>query len=693
VSALTGRRRTYVASRRAVRPRFPAVALPVPPGVAIAGGTALAVVLCAFVARSGPLEEQTTWVEVGLLLIGAALCAAALALPRQSGTPARLRGGWALGCFALLAAFTVLSIGWSLTPDASWQESSRTLAYLATLAGGVALARLAPGRWSGLLYGVALSAVVICGWALLTKVFPGALARDEVYARLRAPFDYWNSVGLAAALGIFPLLWLAVRRSGHAALNALAWPGLGLLTVALLMAYSRGALLVVGIGLALWLAIVPLRLRTVVVVGSVLATTLPLLAWAFAQEGLTRDSPPLALRVDAGHDLGALLVLLVAALLVAGLSAGFLSALHPPAAETRRRASRILVGALAAVPAIAILMLANSPGGIGGQVSKAWKQAVDPTAHSPANSPARLTETSSVRSRYWREAWWIHTQSPWLGTGAGSYATIRKHFRRDRNEVQHAHGYVAQTLADLGWVGIGLSVLAVLAWLLAAVRTLGLRPRDRGLPWDAERIGVAALALVALSFGIHSAIDWTWFVAGNAVPGLLCAGWVAARGPLRERMEPEPAPPRTLSPLRAGAAGLVVAVAALAAWSALQPVRALHAENAAFTRQEHGQLPQAIAIARIAHERDPLALEPLFDIASFEQAAGNNGAAEQALEQALDREPYTAEPWRRLGRFRADVLHDPKGALRAFQTAYYLDPWSYQSVSDVITASRAINGG
>ena len=110
------------------------------------------------------------------------------------------------------------------------------LAYLATLAGGLALGRLAPGRWAALIGGVALASVLLCLWALLTKVFPGALAADETFARLRAPFEYWNSVGLSAALGIPPMLWLAARRSGHGAVNVLAWPALGLLIVCLLLA-------------------------------------------------------------------------------------------------------------------------------------------------------------------------------------------------------------------------------------------------------------------------------------------------------------------------------------------------------------------------------------------------------------------------------------------------------------------------
>ena len=106
------------------------------------------------------------------------------------------------------------------------------------------------GAGRALLHGVALALRRRLGWALLTKVFPGALAADETYARLREPFGYWNAVGLMAALGVPPLLWLAARRSGHAAVNALAWPGLGLLLVCMMLSYSRGALLALAIGLA-----------------------------------------------------------------------------------------------------------------------------------------------------------------------------------------------------------------------------------------------------------------------------------------------------------------------------------------------------------------------------------------------------------------------------------------------------------
>ena len=118
-----------------------------------------------------------------------------------------------------------------------------------------------------MLHGIALACVVVCGWALLTKVFPGALAEDEIYARLRAPFDYWNSVGLTAALGI--LAAAVARRAAHGPRRGRTrspGPGIALLEVALmLVVLARRAAGARASGSSFWFAVVPLRLRGAVV--------------------------------------------------------------------------------------------------------------------------------------------------------------------------------------------------------------------------------------------------------------------------------------------------------------------------------------------------------------------------------------------------------------------------------------------
>jgi hypothetical protein len=517
-------------------------------------------------------------------------------------------------------------------------------------------------------------------------------------------------VGLMAVMGVPPMLWLAARRTGHAAVNALAWPALAVLLTCLMLAYSRGSLIALAVGLAVWFAVVPLRLRALCALAAAVAGTALIVLWTFAQDGLTTDNAPIAARVDAGHEFGALLLLLCVVLTIAGLAAQFAASQHPPGARLRRGAGVAALAVLALMPVLALAVLAGKPGGIDGQVSKGWNQLTDVNASTPANTPNRLTATSSVRARYWDEALKIHADSPWVGTGAGSYAIARTRYRKDALAVRQAHGYVVQTLADLGWAGLFASLLAAGAWLFAAARAIGMRRRDRGLPWDAERIGLVSLAVVALAFAVHSTIDWTWFVPANAAAGLLAAGWVAGRGPLAARLAAGPPAPRAsrvqvwppvgrLTRLRSAPRGpafgavLVVALAVVAAWGAYQPVRAVHAGEVAYDRLDQGQPAAAAAVARVAVDRDPLSVDPLFELAAIEQARGDLQASRRALEKAVRLQPGNAETWRRLGRLRLSALNDPKGALKAFQAAYWLDPVARQSVSDVIEASRAASTG
>ena len=93
------------------------------------------------------------------------------------------------------------------------------------------------------------------------KVLPGSLDAGDAYARLQLPFGYWNAVGLTAALGVVPCLWLGARREGHGVVNALAAPALCALLVTVLLSFSRGALAAAVIGAGLWFVLVPLRLR------------------------------------------------------------------------------------------------------------------------------------------------------------------------------------------------------------------------------------------------------------------------------------------------------------------------------------------------------------------------------------------------------------------------------------------------
>ncbi|HKG02203.1 MAG TPA: tetratricopeptide repeat protein [Conexibacter sp.] len=669
-------------------------------------------VAVSFGARSGSMLSRATTVEMALTLLGAAAVAVAILMrpPRQ-----RLWGGVTLLLFAALAVWTALSIAWSVQPSDSWEAANLTFAYLAVFAGGLALAHVIPARWTGVLGGVVLASVVLCGYSLLVKVFPSISSLD-LYARLRAPFDYWNAVGLMAALGIPGCLWLGARRDGHAALSALAVPALGLLLVALLLSYGRGPLLATAVAVACWFAIVPLRLRGLAVLATAGAGTAIVCAWAFANDGLAKDGTPLDVRADAGHSLGLLLIVLLIVLLLAGLALSFAMARSALSPQGRRALGTGVLIALALVPLAGIGALAASDRGLGGSISHGWHQLTDPNAQQPANDPGRLASVGGVRARYWDNGFEIWRKAPWLGVGADGYATARKPIQPDRLRVRHAHGYVPQTLADLGLIGMGINVALLLAWLGAAARATGVRPRRRWGAWlmalartrdtrtrpevrarqpmTPERIGLMTLATTAIAFGVHSAVDWTWFVPGTAITGLLCAAWVAGRGPLGAA----PAPPAALPRGQAGwsaargriaLAALVLAVGLAGAWTIWQPQRSIDASDAALTALLAGHPQDALADAQNAVDINPLSIDPLLTLAAVQRANRQPDAARATLQRVVRLQPANPETWLRLGQFELNAGH-ARRALRLLGAAIYLDPRGPEAQTAYAQAQQAV---
>ena len=201
-------------------------------------GAVLAIVLIvvSFAASGGVDLAPNTWVQVALVAIGAAVAIALVVLspvrPRWGGATVLLFGG--------LAALTYASISWSVQPANSWLEANRTLSYLGGFAAAAGLARMWPGRWRAVIGGVATAATVISLYALIVKVFPATLDSGDPLGRLRAPFDYWNAVGLMAAMGIPACLWAGARREQAPVLRALTVPAIAILIPALLSP-TRGA--------------------------------------------------------------------------------------------------------------------------------------------------------------------------------------------------------------------------------------------------------------------------------------------------------------------------------------------------------------------------------------------------------------------------------------------------------------------
>ncbi len=137
------------------------------------------------------------------------------------------------------------------------------------------------------------------------------------------------------------------------------------------------------------------------------------------------------------------------------------------------------------------------------------------------------------------------------------------------------------------------------------------------------RSGCSRCSASSLTFGVHSFVDWTWYVPGLACTALLCAGWLAGRGPLAGTSAPsesrKPCAARCARgrrarlpagtgdrPLRRGC-GRGRGLALLAAWAEWQPQRSVDASNEALALV--AQQPHRRARGR-AHRGQPRPRSP-----------------------------------------------------------------------------------
>jgi len=244
---------------------------------------------------------------------------------------------------------------------------------------------------------------------------------------------------------------------------------------------------------------------------------------------------------------------------------------------------------------------------------------------------------------------------------------------------RHAHGYVVQTMSDLGIAGLVASLLALAAWAAAVVRAAGLAPRRIEREWDAERVGLVALGLCALAFGAQSAIDWTWSIPAPAVMALVPAGFVAGRA-LRRR--PAAPAPRTRTRRRFGwiprgaLAVAAIAAALVCAWSIWQPERSDAESNRALDLIGDGRIGDARDAANRAADWDPLASKAVLVQAAVADARGNQADATKRLIRAVRRFPGEPQVWIRLAEYQLYTLAKPVQAEQTVLGALYLDPLS-----------------
>jgi hypothetical protein len=647
----------------------------------VTAGLVAAAALVALVFLTSSSIDQTvtsenTWSEIAITFLGAGACAAAVLI----GGRGRAWGAPAVGWFAAFTAFAALSIVWSVQPDWSWLGANQLLSYLAAFAAAVVAARLLPRRWPALVGGLAIAMTALCAYSLLAKVFPSTLASGNDKGRLMAPFGYWNAIGVAAAIGLAPALWAATRPAGSTALRALTVPAMTLMLSVIALSYSRSAALVGVVAVVAWVAFVPLRLRSALMLGLAGICALPIVVVALHDHNLTSDGVSLPAQDAAGHAFGWVLLGIMLAAGALGVVATLATERVAVPAAARRRIGAVLIGLAALVPVAAVVAVAASSRGLFGEISHAWHSLVS-TQSVVGDTPGRLTEFGSSRPVYWHQGLDVGSHALLKGVGELGYGVARLRYTTSGLKADQAHNYLVQTFADLGLVGVALTVALLVAWGRAAARPLALSRRWRQLTDGeaAERAGLAALAIVVLTFGIQSLLDFSFYFPGIAIPVLLCAGWLAGRGPLSA-----PVGRRTVGRVsviqRPGAGALVTGLAALAligGWLMWQPLRS--AQAMADAENHPGT---AFASARTAASRDPLSIDPLYLLSALYQGNHQSGPARAELVKATQLQPENPQPWQWLGEFDFAAGH-LQPAIGELQRAVSLD----QATSvDTITA-------
>jgi hypothetical protein len=602
-----------------------------------------------------------TWTEIAVTVLGAAAVGVVVII----GPPGPRWGLVTVLVMAALTALQGLSILWSYLPDSSWLASSQAVAYLAAFAAAVCLARVAPNRWPALLGGFAVAMTVLCGWSLLVKVFPSTLASSTTPGRLEAPFGYWNAIGLCAALGMPACLWAGVRRDRGRLLAGLAAPALCLLLSVAVLSYSRSADAAGIVAVALWLIFTPLRLRSVVmlVIGAVGAGLIS--AWMLTHAALKDSSATPAAQDHAGHTFGIVIAIALILVTAGGFWAAWAMDRVPVPAALRRRIGWALIGLLLLGVVAAVGAIAVSSRGLTGEISHVWHALTTTNAHVSSSSAGRVFQFGSSRPVYWHQAIHVGEHALFKGVGLLGFGVARLRFTTNPSVVSEAHSYVFETFADLGLLGVAVTFALLVSWLVAASRPLALRIRSTSLDpaRAAERQGMVALASIVVAFGIQSTLDWTWFFSGVTVPVLICAGWLAGRGPLVATKARSDAAVATatrsassngwldrLAARPAIAATVVVLVlgTVLIGWMQWRPLRSAQqltqSESASSTAE-------AFPLARSATSSDPLSVAPYPWLCSLDMDIHDASAARAELTRARNLQPQNPVTWLDLGLF------------------------------------------
>ena len=467
----------------------------------------------------------------------------------------------------------------------------------------------------------------VIAYALLAKGIPSLYPDYGRLARLRSPVGFWNTLALLGDFAVVLGLWRAAERRFDGALLVFG----GVLTV--LLAYSRGGILVGVVAAAAWLWLDARRLEALaaLVVGG--GAAVAVFGISLSLHGVSDDGQPHSSRAHDGRLF--LLAVVVAALFVLVVARRLARA---EVERERRRRATLALFAVVGVACVAGVVVAalNSSGATSASAAG---------AHCTQGAARFGCGSSDERLDWWGQAWAMFERRPIGGTGAASFVLAhrlrRAEFVRPTTEP---HDFALQSLGETGIVGFALFAAAVVLASIAVRRRLG----------DAA---AAALAVCLLAYLGNILIDIGWDYVAVSAPAFLALGVLLAEpGTTSARREP------------VWALG-ALALGVTACFSLAAPAVARHKVDEAVATAN----PE---VAAQAHSWNPLAVDPLLTEAALEGFDGHPLRALRLYRRATDTQPENPQAWAERGVFELDSLGDPCAAYRSLSRAYALDRYN-----------------